>query len=130
VLLDNCSLSQAQELPWEIAPSIWTCAAASQSVLTVDLSAATSAFWTLARLAVGFVSVHQTMSFLPKLGTSRHALFFFAIWPAISFLGYTPSNGNMGFLPEPVWPGRGPSNSGLHPIEDLIEKGRSSMTLT
>ncbi|KAF2118858.1 hypothetical protein BDV96DRAFT_684496 [Lophiotrema nucula] len=114
--------SITRNAPWEIATTVWSCAAASHVVFTIEATASITLLRRAFCIAVGLVSAHQTIALIPKSHRGGYWLLLFAIWPMISLLNDTSMIASLhslpgGYLAAP------PSSSG-HPIEDLIVKAQ------
>ncbi|KAL1601999.1 hypothetical protein SLS59_005165 [Nothophoma quercina] len=108
----------AQTIPWELAPTILTFAAASARVANPDASASIDFIQVLAGLLVALVALCQSILFLPQNTGGRFLLFAFALWPLGSFFYQTSASGASQYLPGGIW--AGPKPSSKHPIEELI----------
>jgi hypothetical protein len=122
-----------QEAPWDIATTIWTCAAASRGSFDPDVSASLGLFQTLSRLLVAALAMYHTVSLVPKSTRGRYLLYGFALWPIVALLNHTPLNGGVSLLPGEIWTQK-PSGSDVkpslrHPIDDLIRKAQVDFAL-
>ncbi|KAF1945045.1 hypothetical protein EJ02DRAFT_419835 [Clathrospora elynae] len=122
-----------QDVPWEIAPTTWTYAAASYGSFYPNTTASLGVFQTSARLIVAIFAVYQTVDLLPKTTRGRFMLFIFATWPMLSLVQHTALDGRLHFLPGEVWTQEPFSlrlgQSSRHPIEELFMKARDDFAL-
>ncbi|KAI2483567.1 CAP10 domain containing protein [Pyrenophora tritici-repentis] len=108
-----------QEVPLEIAPTIWAYVAASADAFAPHTPTSFGVIETLARMFIAFAALFQTVDFLPKTAKGRFFLCVFALWPMLSLVQHTPFYDNI-----PAWPDI-PLETKDHPIEELVRKAQA-----
>ncbi|KAH7393897.1 hypothetical protein DE146DRAFT_111126 [Phaeosphaeria sp. MPI-PUGE-AT-0046c] len=119
------------EVPWDIATTIWTCAAASRGTAAAPISF--SFLQSFARPVVTCLALYHTIAFTPTTTRYRYLLYIFAIWPIASLVKYPTLNGQAPFLYGEIWnhtpSGSETKASPRHPIEDLVIKSQVDLAL-
>ncbi|KAH8711969.1 hypothetical protein GQ44DRAFT_689723 [Phaeosphaeriaceae sp. PMI808] len=126
-------LRLAQEVSWEAATTIWTCAAASRGAFTPSAGASLGLLQAFSRCMVALSASYQTVNFLPKTARGRSFLFILTIWPFLSLVQHVPLSGKIAILPGEIWtstpPNADPQTSPRHPVEQLILKAQVDFAL-
>jgi hypothetical protein len=111
-------------VPWDIAPTIWTCAAASRGSFTSDGLISLGIVQTFTRLVVAGLAICHTIDFTPQNTRGRYLLYLLATWPIVSLVHHTTLNEQSSLIPGNTWNHRPSDNiaklSPRHPIENLI----------
>ena len=127
--------SQANHVPWEIAPTMWAWAAAVDSTSNSKSSTLCDLLQLLSQLAVALLSLYQIVALLPKSIRGRYLLVAFAIWPMLSLENYIPlsnmvllSSEDVGNIHRQALNMTRPGPTFRHPIEQLHINARDHLT--